>query len=73
VQLNQCYSLIPFLFYSCGLVLPALSWFCLLSLSVSEFLEESSVVVASWSHIVLVSAYRGRLIASSILNVSFAG
>jgi hypothetical protein len=30
-------------------------------------------VVAWWSHIVLVSAYRGRLIAPSTLNDSFAG
>jgi hypothetical protein len=39
----------------------------------AQSLEESFVVVALWSHIVLVSAYHGRLIAPSILNGSFAG
>jgi hypothetical protein len=34
VQLNKCYSLILCLFFSCGLMLPVFSWFCLLSFSV---------------------------------------
>jgi hypothetical protein len=38
----------------------------------SEFLEESFVVEAWWSYIVLVSAYHGRLIAPCVLNDSFA-
>jgi hypothetical protein len=38
----------------------------------AESLEASVVVVALWLHIVLVSAYHGRLIAPSILNDSFA-
>jgi hypothetical protein len=43
-------------------VVPALSWFCLLSLSVCKILEESFVAVAWWSYIFLVSAYHGRLL-----------
>jgi hypothetical protein len=56
-------------------------WYCLSShgfvcfhFLCAEFLEESFVVVAWWSYIILVSAYHGRFfIAPSILNDSFAG
>jgi hypothetical protein len=44
------------------MLLPVFSQLCWVSLSGAESLEESFVMVALWSHIVLVSAYHGRLL-----------
>jgi uncharacterized membrane protein len=63
VQQNQCYSLITCLFFC--------SFVCVHLLD-TEFLIESSGVVAWLLYIVLVSIYCRRLIALSILNGSFA-
>jgi hypothetical protein len=72
VQLNQCYSLVPCLFFSCG-------WYCLSShgfvcfhFLCAEFLGESFILVVWWPYIVLVSAYHGNNVPS-ILNDNFAG
>jgi hypothetical protein len=56
------FSLIPCLFFSCGLVLPVLSWFCLLSFSMCRLPWRIFIMVAWWSFIVLVSACCGRLL-----------
>jgi hypothetical protein len=57
VLFSDCLS-----FFSCGLIIPCplvvLSAFILYA----EFLVESSVVVAWWSYIVLVSVYCGRFL-----------
>jgi hypothetical protein len=49
-------------FFSCGFMLPALSWFICFHFLCAEFLEETFAVVAWWSYIVLVSAYLRRLL-----------
>jgi hypothetical protein len=54
VQLTQCYSLIPCLFFSYGVILPVLSWFCLLLFSVCRipwriFCSGGLVVICSFT------------------------
>jgi hypothetical protein len=60
--LKQCYSLTLLPFFSCGLVLHALPGFVCFHFLWAEFLEESFVLMAWWSYIVLFSAYHGRFL-----------
>jgi hypothetical protein len=74
VQMNQCYSLTPYLFISCGLVLPVLSWFSLLSFTVCRipwriFSSGDLVVIYCFSFCLLWKSF----VAPSILNDNFTG
>jgi hypothetical protein len=70
--LNQCYSLIPCLFFSFGLILPVLLWFCLLSFFVCKipwrmFCSGGLVLYIVLVFLVIEDFY------FSILNDNFAG
>jgi hypothetical protein len=74
VQLNQCYSLIICLFFSCGLMLPVLLWFCLLSSSVCRipcriFCSDGLVVIYCFSFYLLWIIF----ITPTILSDSLVG
>jgi hypothetical protein len=74
VQLNQCCSPIPCLFFCYGLILPVLSWFCLLLFSVCRiswriFCSGGLVVIYCFRFCLLWKTF----IASPFLNDSFAG
>jgi hypothetical protein len=54
-------TFLPFLLLWFGAACPFMVMFVCFYFLCVEFLEESFVVVAWWSYIVLVSAYHGRL------------
>jgi hypothetical protein len=74
VQLNQFYSLLSCLFFSCGFVLHVLSWFFMLSFSVCRnpsriFCSHDLVVICCFSFCLSWKTF----IIPSILNDSLAG